>query len=235
MLAQRAVAKAVDEELAATEDLEQRLIVIVEEVEAAIVMLALFDRVGDLRQRLDARSGIIDRGEELDVAVVGCAGAGGQVGSERVDRLSKGSELEYALTVALLHHAVVSEESDIVRRGLDAKNEAVLVVHLDRGWSEIVANTRSFEAEAVTPSGEVAARLALADALGRVPKERGDIVDLDRVNSRSEEVVVERSQIFCAAEDDVGGVLGLQDAPVIVAERLDIRKVPSDDSVEPGV
>ena len=43
MLTKGTVAKAVDEELAAAEHLEQRLIIVVEEVEAAIVVLALFD------------------------------------------------------------------------------------------------------------------------------------------------------------------------------------------------
>lgn len=66
-----------------------------------------------------------------------------------------------------------------------------------------------------------------------MPQEGGVVVDLDRVNGRSEQVVVERCEIFRAAEDDVGRVLGLQDAPVIVAERLEIRKVPSYDGVEP--
>lgn len=47
MLAQRTVAETLDQELAAAEDLEERLIVIVEEVEAAIVVLVLFDRVGE--------------------------------------------------------------------------------------------------------------------------------------------------------------------------------------------
>ena len=70
------------------------------------------------------------------------------------------------MTIALFHHAVVPEESHIVRRGLDAKNEAVLVVHLDGGWSEVVTDTRSFEAEAVTADGEVTAGFAFADAVG---------------------------------------------------------------------
>jgi len=38
-----------DEEIAATENLEELLIIVVEEVEAAIVVLAILDRVGDLR------------------------------------------------------------------------------------------------------------------------------------------------------------------------------------------
>jgi hypothetical protein len=48
-------------------------------------------------------------------------------------------------------------------------------------------------------------------------------------------VVVERSEIGRASEDDVGGVLGLQDAPVIAAERLEIRKIPGDGGIEARV
>ena len=43
MLAERTVAEPVDEELSAAEDLEERLIVIVEQIEAAIAVFALFD------------------------------------------------------------------------------------------------------------------------------------------------------------------------------------------------
>jgi hypothetical protein len=79
VLAQRTVAEALDEELSAAEHLEKRLIIVVEEVEAAIAVLAFFDGVGDLRERLEARCGIVDGREELDVAVVGCPGDGGQI------------------------------------------------------------------------------------------------------------------------------------------------------------
>jgi hypothetical protein len=44
VLAERTVAEAVDEELASTEDFEEGLVVVVEEVEAAVAMLALLKR-----------------------------------------------------------------------------------------------------------------------------------------------------------------------------------------------
>jgi hypothetical protein len=82
VLAKRTVAEAVDEELATAEHLEKRLILIVEEVEAAIAVLAFFDRIGDLRERLDAGSGIVDGLEKVDVAVIGCSGDGYQIRTE---------------------------------------------------------------------------------------------------------------------------------------------------------
>ena len=66
-------------------------------------------------------------------------------------------------------------------------------------------------------------------------EEGSDIVGFDCMDGRSEHVVVERSEIFHAAEDDIGGVLGLQDAPVIAAERLEIRKVPSHGGIKARV
>jgi len=48
VVAQRTVAEPVNEELAAAEDLEQGLVVVIEEVEAAIAMVTLFDGLGDL-------------------------------------------------------------------------------------------------------------------------------------------------------------------------------------------
>lgn len=71
MFAETAVAEALDEELTATKDFEELLIVVVEEVEATVVVLTLLDGVGDLRQRPQARRGIVDGGEKVDVAVVG--------------------------------------------------------------------------------------------------------------------------------------------------------------------
>src|SRR6185436_16881506 len=43
VVSETAVAEAVDEELAATEDLEERLIVVIEEVEAAVAMVVFLD------------------------------------------------------------------------------------------------------------------------------------------------------------------------------------------------
>src|SRR6187549_1210577 len=116
-----------DEELAATEDLEQRLIVIVEKIEATVAVLAFFDGLGDFRERLEAGCWVIDGREELDVAVVGCSGDRGEIGKEGVDRFLQVSELHDPLAVALFHHAVVSKEGDVVGGGLHSKNETVLV------------------------------------------------------------------------------------------------------------
>jgi hypothetical protein len=45
---ERAVAEAVDQELASAEDLKRRVVVVIEEVEPRIPMLALLDGLGDL-------------------------------------------------------------------------------------------------------------------------------------------------------------------------------------------
>jgi hypothetical protein len=76
VLAERAITEALNEELATAQNLEQGLVLVVEEVEAAVAMVALFYGVGDFRERFDAWGGIVDGGEELDVAVVGCSGDG---------------------------------------------------------------------------------------------------------------------------------------------------------------
>lgn len=49
MFAETAVAETVDEELAATEGLEERLVFVVEEVEAAVAVLAFLDRADGCR------------------------------------------------------------------------------------------------------------------------------------------------------------------------------------------
>jgi hypothetical protein len=69
---------------------------------------------------------------------------------------------------------------------------------------------------------EVAADLVLAWVRGRTAQEGGAVGELDRVDGSSKQVIVERSQIIGRVEDDVGGVLGLADAPVIAAERSEV-------------
>jgi hypothetical protein len=56
---------------------------------------------------------------------------------------------------------VGSKEGHVVSRGLDAKNEAALVVHLDRSGAEVVAYTNAVDADR-----EVAADLMVAWLIG---------------------------------------------------------------------
>lgn len=62
------VAEPVNEELSAAEDLEQGLVVVIEEVEAAIAMVALLTRSEILV--LSSPGGIVDGGEKVDVVIV---------------------------------------------------------------------------------------------------------------------------------------------------------------------
>ena len=73
--------------------------------------------------------------------------------------------------------------------------------------------------------------LVIAGLVGRAAEEGGDVGELDRVNGRTEQVVVKRGQIVCAAKDDVGSVFGLGNAPVIAAERSEIGDVARDGSI----
>jgi hypothetical protein len=174
-----------NEELTSAENLEERLVIVIKEVEAAVGVLALLDRVGDLGERSQSRRRIVDGGEEVDVAVVGCSGDGYQIGAEGVDGLFESSELHDPPPIELFHHTVVSEECDVVRRRLDAKNETVLVVHLDRGGSEVVAHARSLEAYAVMANREVTAGLAITRPVRQATEESRDVRDLHGKDRRS--------------------------------------------------
>jgi hypothetical protein len=85
---------------------------------------------------------------------------------------------------------LVSEECDVVRRRLDVKNEAVVVVHLDRRWSEIVTHACSLDAHAVMADREVAASLAIGRFVRRAAEEGRHIGHFDREDGRPEQLVV---------------------------------------------
>ena len=121
---------------------------------------------------------------------------------------------------------VVLEERDVVGRRLDAKDPAKLVVHLDRGRPHVMLDPGPLDA--LLESGAEFVFEVAVDVLA--PEEARDVVGLDGVNRRADEGLVVRLQILARAEDDVGGVLDLHDAPVVAeAEFLD------DGTAHPGV
>src|SRR3954464_12309582 len=88
---------------------------------------------------------------------------------------------------------------------------------------------------AVDADREVAADLMVAGLVGGGAEERGDVGESDRMDGRAEQMVVEGGQIVSAAEDDVGGVFGLGDAPAVGAGRSQVGNVARDSSIHAGV
>src|SRR4051794_14596119 len=84
---------------------------------------------------------------------------------------------------------------------------------------------------AVGGDREVAADLMVAGVGGGGAGGSGGVGESDRMDGRAEQMVVEGGQIVSAAEDDVGGVFGLGDAPVVAAERSEIGDVARDGSI----
>ena len=110
----------------------------------------------------------------------------------------------------MFYPSVVLEERDVVDGRLDSQNETVFVVHLERDGSHGMFDPRAFDAR-VKPVTE----LVLVIAVELAPKEGGHVLCLDGVNGGAREPLVDSPEVRLAPEDDVGGILGLVDAPMI--------------------
>ena len=123
---------------------------------------------------------------------------------------------------------MVLEEGHVVGRGFDAKDQAEFVVHLDRGRSHVMADAGAFDTGA-----EVVAQFVLVVARELASEECRNVLGLDGVDGRARERLVEGSQVTLPLEEDVGGILDLHDAPVVLdAKSLDDRAVAVRKAVE---
>ncbi len=107
-------------------------VALLEEIEALQAAPVVFDGAADLVEDLVSGAVVIEVGEEVEVA---CVGGGEQLleNAQGIDGFLDGGVFHLGRAVTVFHLAVVLEEGDIVDRGLDAKDAAALVVHLDRG------------------------------------------------------------------------------------------------------
>jgi hypothetical protein len=104
----------------------------------------------------------------------------------------------------------VLKKGQIVDRGLDPKNEAELVVELDRYRPHRVFDPRSFDADV-----ETVAHLAFVLCVQFAARESGYVVRLHGMDRRARQVLIDRLQIRLFAKDDVGSVFALVHTPVI--------------------
>jgi len=106
---------------------------------------------------------------------------------------------------------VVLEKAEIVDRGFDAQDKAEFVIELERNRPHGVLDTRAFYADI-----ETIAHLALVAGVQFAAQKSGDVVRLDSVDRGAAEILIHGLQIGSMAEHDVGGILTLVHAPVIV-------------------
>ena len=169
-----------------------------EEVETLVVASSIRLWLGDLVEVLRTDRWVVDGVDELEVSAVRGSGKAPQV-TEAVDGLLEGSELEFSRAVPVFHRPVVPKKGNVVGRGFDAQDPGELVVHLDGGWTHVVADACALNAgvEVVTEFG--------LEAGGEPPAEKGGhLLGFHRVDGCADDGLVQRPERFAALEDDVG-------------------------------
>ena len=117
-----------------------------------------------------------------------------------------------------------TEDAQIVDRGLDPQNEPELIVQFQRYRTHGVLDPRAFNADVEPiPHFPFVLRVKFATQKG------GDVVRLDSMYRRPGQILVHRRHVRPLAKNDVGRVLALVHAPVI----LDAEG-PEDRAIRPG-
>ena len=145
----------------------------IEEVEAAVGALVLLDRLGQPFDQVHACRGVVQVGQEGQIAPIGGQQQGAQ-GGQTVDGLLHGRQFDLAGAITMFHRAVVRKEGDVVDRRLDAQDQGLLVVELDGDGSHVMLDAGAFDAGV-----EVIAQLVLEVAGELVPQEGSHIGRLD--------------------------------------------------------
>ena len=130
--------------------------------------------------------------------------------------------------VAVYYFTVVFEEGDIVGRCLNTKGNALLIVHLDSRPSHVV-----FDARTVDAGMEIVAYF-VSVPFGQFAAEEGShMIRFHGVYGSAHQLPIDGCKVFLLLEDDVGGILGLHDGPVVGGGKVaDDGTVLLDDVVE---
>ena len=219
----RFVRQAADIEFATNNGLEQVEVVSVEKIEATIAAAIFFDWAGDLFDVFWGRARIIDGGNEFQVTAVGGGEQIAQHG-QRINVFAQRSLFHGSGSVTVFHLAVVLEKSDIINGSFNSKNQIEFVVHLDADRPHAVFNSGTHNA-----SAEVIAHLTLVEPVNFAAQERSNVVDFYCMNGCSHQFSINYFQVALLAENDVGGIFGLHDAPMVI-----VRKVSNHRTVLPG-
>jgi len=219
-----AVTKAADVEFAPNNRFKQVQIVAVKEVEAAIAATIVADRLSNLFDVFLRGAGVVDGRDEIDIAAIG---RGHQFGKhiQTVDVFLQRRKLYLAGAVAVFHPAVVFKKGYVIDRCFDTQHKTVFVVHFDGHRSHVMFNACSLDTGA-----EVVAHFILITAMKTSAQKGCDIVGLDSMYGRSDQFIVDGGKVALTFENNVGGVFGLHDAPMVA-----ILEILDDGTVAAGV
>lgn len=206
--------EAADVEFAPTNRMKQIEVVSVKEIKAAIAAAIISDGPGNLFDVFVGRPGIVNGGDEIDIAAVCSIHQFGKH-IQAVDAFGQRRKLHFAGAVAMFHPAAVFEKGDVIDRRFDTQHEAVLIVHFYCHRPHVM-----FYACSLYAGVEVIAHLILIITVQFSSQKGGDIVGLDGMHGRSDQFVVDGSKVVLTLENNVGGVFGLHNAPMIAVLEL---------------
>lgn len=217
------VLKSTDVEFTACYSLEKIKVIALEEVESPIATIAIFNGLGNFLKIPDTRGGIIDARDEFQVSSVGRSH---QLAEYRhaVNRFLDRSVFHGPRSISMFHPSVVHKKGDLIRHRLDAKDFALLVVHFNGDLFHMMLDARPFN-----PGVIIRTHLSFKLIRQLSTQESGYVFRLDRMNRRADQLLVDRTQILPALEDDVHGIFHLHKAPVIRR-----RKVTNHGAIFPG-
>src|SRR4051812_10802802 len=178
-------------------------------MEAWVRAACLSDSLRKLVELVSSIAGILDGGEELQVAAVGgCQQIPWR--PRAVNGLLHRRPFGLPGAIAMFYLAVVLEKGQIVDGGLDPQDEAELVVELQRHRPHRVFDPCSFDANVIAIAG-----FALKLGAKLAAQEGGDVVRLDGVNRRAGQGAINGRQVRLPFENDIGGIFALIHTPVI--------------------
>ena len=138
-------APAVDVELAVLQGSQQRLVAGAEEVQALDRRVGAHARLAQPLQIALAGAGVVQAGQERQVALVAAQQDLAQV-DQAVDRLLQRRQLARGRRALVFHLAVVLEKAHVVDGGLHAQHARELVVDLHAGRAHVVLDAAALDA-----------------------------------------------------------------------------------------
>ena len=192
-------------------------IVLVEKVKSWEVPPIFFNGIGQFLDIAYPCRRVFHSRNELEIPTVCCFHAFAKRG-QAVDGLLHRRDFLLFRAVSVFYRPVVPEKGNVVCRRLYAKDEALLIVHLDGHGAHMMLDARPLDA-----GMEVIAELILVAAVQLAPKESRDIVALHGMYGCPGDVFVYGAQIALPPKYDVISPFALHDAPMV-----GVRKVSAD-------
>jgi len=137
------ILKSADIKLALYDSTEKSKVFARKKIEPAITASVIFYCSGDFVQISNAAAWIINRGDEIKIPAIGISHHFKQ-DWQTIDRFSQRGNFHLPRAVTMFHPSVVFEKRNIISYGLDTKNKAKLIIHLNGDFAHMMPDTCSF-------------------------------------------------------------------------------------------